>query len=105
MAVKTPHGLTDRQTVQNIVLQGDKFGSLLSSEKVDKMMQGIKIIKPRKFSWNVINFMMKSLKYPSDKFLWKPETTSRSTKYGKAIIFETNNKTPNQTASFELNYG
>ena len=31
MAIKTPHGLTDRHTVNNIVLQGDKFGSLLAS--------------------------------------------------------------------------
>ena len=39
MAIKTPHGLTDRQTVNNIVLQGDKFGSLLASAQVDKIGQ------------------------------------------------------------------
>ena len=39
MAVKTPHGLTDRHTVKNIVLQGDKFGSLLASVQVDKIGQ------------------------------------------------------------------
>ena len=39
MAVKTPHGLTDRQTVRDIVLQGDKFGSLLASVQVDKIGQ------------------------------------------------------------------
>ena len=39
MAVKTPHGVTDRQTVNNIVLQGDKFGSLLASVLVDKIGQ------------------------------------------------------------------
>ena len=37
MAVKTPHGLTDRQTVKDIVLQGDKFGSLLASVQVEKI--------------------------------------------------------------------
>ena len=39
MAVKTPHGLTDRQTVNNIVLQGDKFGSLLASVLVENIGQ------------------------------------------------------------------
>ena len=39
MAVKTHHGLTDRHTVKNIVLQGDKFGSLLASVQVDKIGQ------------------------------------------------------------------
>ena len=39
MAVKTPHGITDRQTVRNTVLQGDKFGSLLASVQVDKIGQ------------------------------------------------------------------
>ena len=39
MAVKTAHGLTDRQTVTDIVLQGDKFGSLLASVQVDKIGQ------------------------------------------------------------------
>ena len=35
MAVKTPSGLTERQKVENIVLQGDTFGSLLASVQVD----------------------------------------------------------------------
>ena len=39
MAIKTPHGLTDRQTVRNTVLQGDKFGSLLASVQVGKIGQ------------------------------------------------------------------
>ena len=39
MAVKTPHGITDRQQVKNTVLQGDKFGSLLASVQVDKIGQ------------------------------------------------------------------
>ena len=34
-AVKTPNGLTDRQIVKDIVLQGDTFGSLLASVQVD----------------------------------------------------------------------
>ena len=34
MAVKTPSGLTDRQ---NCVLQGDTFGSILSSVQVDNI--------------------------------------------------------------------
>ena len=37
MAVKTLHGLTDRQTVSDLVLQGDKFGSLLASVQVDQI--------------------------------------------------------------------
>ena len=39
MAVKTPHGLTDRHIVKNKILQGDKFGSLLASVQVDKIGQ------------------------------------------------------------------
>ena len=34
MAVKTPSGLTERQTIKNCVLQGDTFGSILSSVQV-----------------------------------------------------------------------
>ena len=39
MAVKTPHGLSVRQTVTDIVLQGDTFGSLFASVQVDKIGQ------------------------------------------------------------------
>ena len=35
MAVKTPSGMTERQTVKNIVLQGDTWGSILASVQVD----------------------------------------------------------------------
>ena len=35
MAVNTPDGLTDRQRVENVVLQGDTWGSLLASVQVD----------------------------------------------------------------------
>ena len=37
MAVKTPSGLTDRQVIKNCVLQGDTFGSILSSVQVDNI--------------------------------------------------------------------
>ena len=37
MAVKTPNGLSERQTVTDIVLQGDTFGSILASVQVDKI--------------------------------------------------------------------
>ena len=37
MAVKTPNGPTDRQTVHNIVLQGDTWGSILASVQVDSI--------------------------------------------------------------------
>jgi hypothetical protein len=39
MSVKTPEGLTDRQTIRNIVLQGDTWGSLLASVQVDRIGQ------------------------------------------------------------------
>ena len=39
MAVKTHHELSDRQTVKNIVLQGDTWGSILASVQVDKIGQ------------------------------------------------------------------
>ena len=39
MSVKTPAGLTDRQTNRNIVLQGDMWGSLLASVQVDRIGQ------------------------------------------------------------------
>ena len=35
MAVNTPSGLSDRQELRNVVLQGDTFGSLLASVQVD----------------------------------------------------------------------
>ena len=37
MAVKTPNGLTERQTIRNIVLQGDTWGSILASNQVDSI--------------------------------------------------------------------
>ena len=39
MAVKTANGLSDRKTVNEIVLQGDKWGSILASVQVDKIGQ------------------------------------------------------------------
>ena len=35
MSVKTTSGLTERQTLESIVLQGDTFGSILASVQVD----------------------------------------------------------------------
>jgi hypothetical protein len=37
MAVNTPEGLTDRQKLENIVLQGDTWSSLLASVQVDSI--------------------------------------------------------------------
>ena len=37
MAVNTPCGLSERQKLENIVLQGDTFGSLLASVQVDNI--------------------------------------------------------------------
>ena len=37
MAVITVHGLSERQTIENIVLQGDTFGSILASVQVDNI--------------------------------------------------------------------
>ena len=37
MAVKTQNGLTGRQSLRDIVLQGDTWGSLLASNQVDKI--------------------------------------------------------------------
>ena len=37
MAVKTANGMSDRQIVSDIVLQGDTFGSILASVQVDKI--------------------------------------------------------------------
>ena len=39
MAVNTPSGLTDRQTIKDSVLQGDTLGSLLASVQVDTIGQ------------------------------------------------------------------
>ena len=41
MAVKTPSGLTERQTVKNIVLQGDTWGSILASVQVDTIGKAV----------------------------------------------------------------
>ena len=37
MAVNTPSGLTERQSLKNVVLQGDTFGSILASVQVDSI--------------------------------------------------------------------
>ena len=37
MAVKTPSGLTERQTIRNCVLQGETWGSILASVQVDSI--------------------------------------------------------------------
>ena len=37
MSVNTPNGLTGRQILENIVLQGDTFGSILASVQVDSI--------------------------------------------------------------------
>ena len=39
MAVNTPDGLSERQVLNNIVLQGDTFGSILASVQVDTIGQ------------------------------------------------------------------
>ena len=36
-AVNTPHGLSERRTIKDIVLQGDTFGSILASVQVDSI--------------------------------------------------------------------
>ena len=41
MSVKTPGGLTDRQVIKNIVLQGDTFGSILASVQVDAIAKDV----------------------------------------------------------------
>ena len=39
VAVKTPTGLTDRQTISDVILQGDTFSSILASVQVDSIGQ------------------------------------------------------------------
>ena len=39
MAVNTPYGETDRETIANSVLQGDTWSSLLASVQVDSIGQ------------------------------------------------------------------
>ena len=41
MSVNTRNGLTDRQTLKNVVLQGDIFGSILASIQVDKICKEV----------------------------------------------------------------
>ena len=41
MAVNTPNGLTDRQSLKNVVLQGDTFGSILASVQVDSIANDV----------------------------------------------------------------
>ena len=41
MAVKTNNGLTERQNVENLVLQGDTFGSILASVQVDNICKSV----------------------------------------------------------------
>ena len=41
MAVNTPNGLSERQSIKNVVLQGDTFGSILASVQVDSIGQEV----------------------------------------------------------------
>ena len=41
MAVKTPNGLTDRQTIEDTVLQGDTWGSIMASVQVDAICKDV----------------------------------------------------------------
>ena len=41
MTINTPHGQTEEQTIKNVVLQGDTFGSLLASVQVDQICQEV----------------------------------------------------------------
>ena len=41
MAVNTPNGLTERQSLENVVLQGDTFGSILASVQVDSIAKNV----------------------------------------------------------------
>ena len=41
MSVNTPDGLTDRQKLENVVLQGDTWGSLLASVQVDSISKEV----------------------------------------------------------------
>ena len=37
MAVNTPNGLSERKSIENVVIQGDTFGSILASVQVDSI--------------------------------------------------------------------
>ena len=41
VSVNTPHGQTEEQTIQDVVLQGDTFGSLLASVQEDNICQEV----------------------------------------------------------------
>lgn len=47
MAVKTAHGISNREIVKDIILQGDKFGSIMASVQVEKI--GIESMKTGNF--------------------------------------------------------
>ena len=41
MAVNTPSGLSERQLIQDVILQGDTFGSILAAVQVDSMAREV----------------------------------------------------------------
>ena len=41
MTVNTPHGQTEEESIKNVVLQGDTFGSLLASVQADRICQDV----------------------------------------------------------------
>ena len=41
MSVKTTNGLTERQILRDVVLQGDTFGSILASVQVDNICKSV----------------------------------------------------------------
>ena len=44
MSVNTRNGLTDRQTLKNLILQGDTLGSILASIQVDKICKDVETL-------------------------------------------------------------
>ena len=53
MGVKTPFGMTDRKTVERIVMQGETFGPLCCSVQVDSF--GKECMKEKKHLYNYKN--------------------------------------------------
>ena len=67
MAVNTPSGLSERQTIKDVVLQGDTWGSMLASVQVDSMAKEVE----KSMAKEVVMSMAKGVEKSDHGFLYK----------------------------------
>ena len=75
MAVNTPSGISERQTIKDVVLQGDTWGSMLASVQVDSMAKEVEKSMTKEveksMAKEVVMSMAKEVEKSDHGFLYK----------------------------------